>query len=390
MKSVPTLGVQPAVLLWARQTVGLTVDAVAHRLKRTPDEIESWEDGSGSTTYSQLEKLAYELYRRPLALFFLPQPPEEDLPQQEFRSLPESDLRTLLPDTRLRIRSAHAYQLALNELFSGKNPVRDAIWDRVRLTADGPVIDQAEQVRTELGITVDEQVSWNNSAMALKEWRRAVEHCGIYVFKWAFKQKDISGLSLQDSEFPIIYLYNSNAKTRQAFSLFHELAHILLNTNGVCKDSLRQTEDLPQPIKKIEQFCNKIAAEVLVPTSDFVRVTRGLPDRLDSAGDQIFEDLAGRYSVSREVILRRFVDSGRLDRSHYEGLVRRWVGETAHGDGGNYYATVNAYLSPAFALEVVRQRAQQRISEEHAARLLGVKATSLVELEQRIRDGAVA
>ena len=76
-------------------------------LKRTQEEIEAWESGAEAPTYPQLEKLAYDIYKRPLAIFFLPTPPKESLPQSEFRTLPDADMRTLSRDTYLHIRRAH-------------------------------------------------------------------------------------------------------------------------------------------------------------------------------------------------------------------------------------------------------------------------------------------
>lgn len=74
--SAPVAGIQPSVLRWARESQGYSIDDVALHLKREPDEIEAWELGHTSPTYAQLEELAYKLYKRPLAVFFLP----SDLP----------------------------------------------------------------------------------------------------------------------------------------------------------------------------------------------------------------------------------------------------------------------------------------------------------------------
>jgi transcriptional regulator with XRE-family HTH domain len=93
MKHDSVTGIEPEILRWARKSVGLTVTDVADMLKRHPEEIEAWEDGRAAPTYPQLEKLAYQIYKRPLAIFFLPSPPEEALPQREFRTLPVADMQ---------------------------------------------------------------------------------------------------------------------------------------------------------------------------------------------------------------------------------------------------------------------------------------------------------
>ena len=53
----------------------------------------------------------------------------------------------------------------------------------------------------------------------LKAWRKTLLDVGIFVFKDAFRVDDYSGFSLYDDVFPIIYVNNSSAKTRQIFTL---------------------------------------------------------------------------------------------------------------------------------------------------------------------------
>ena len=147
MRGEPVVGVRPELLRWGRTTVGLSTADVATMLKRTQEEIEAWESGAEAPTYPQLEKLAYEIYKRPLAIFFLPAPPKESLPQSEFRTLPDADMRTLSRDTYLHIRRAHAFQIALRELFDSRNPVERRIWQSVTLAISQDVVAQAETVQ---------------------------------------------------------------------------------------------------------------------------------------------------------------------------------------------------------------------------------------------------
>ncbi|EQD79167.1 protein containing DUF955, partial [mine drainage metagenome] len=130
-------------------------------------------------------------------------------------------------------------------------------------------MEQAAAVRSYLGITLDEQIRWKDDEHALKKWRKAIEDKGVFVFKESFDQKDISGFCLVDGQFPIVYLNNSTTKTRQTFSLLHELAHLLLSINGLSKFDQRYVDRLPDQEKQIERFCNAIAAEILIPSPDF-------------------------------------------------------------------------------------------------------------------------
>lgn len=390
MKHDPVTGVQTDILQWARKSIGLSVPDVASMLKREPEEIEAWEHGTAAPTYTQLERLAYQVYKRPLAVFFLPTPPEETLPQREFRTLPEADLRALARDTYLHIRRAHAYQIALQELFGASNPAENSIWRDISLSAEKGITQQAEVIREYLGISLEQQITWRTDEQALKEWRRAIESYGVFVFKAAFKQKDISGFCLMDDHLPVIYLNNSTTKTRQIFSLLHELAHLLFSINGLSKFDTRYIDQLPKPEKKIEQFCNAIAAEVLIPKKDFAAQASHFPDKVEGASDAQFAAFASRYAVSREAILRRFLDLGRVGQAFYESKAKFWASQKNESSGGNWYLNQGAYISDRFAKEVIGRHYRHQISLEQAADLLGIKPKNYSGFEERVLQGAEA
>jgi len=390
MKHEPVSGIQPEILRWARQSVGLSVVDVAAMIKREPEDIDDWETGKSAPTYPQLEKLAYQIYKRPLAVFFLPAPPEETPPTREFRSLPGTDLETLHRDTYLHIRKAHAYQLALLELFDSRNPAERTICKDVSLSPTKSYVQQADQVRDYLGITLDRQMTWKTDEEALKAWRVAIERCGVFVFKAAFKQKEISGFCLADNEIPLIYLNNSTSKTRQTFSLLHELAHLLLGMNGIAKFDASYIDRLPDREKAIERFCNAIAAEILIPSRDFAQQAARVPTDEEKASEEQFAELAKRYGVSREAILRRFLDMGRVSQRFYETKAKYWAAQKTEAGGGNWYLNQGAYISERFAREIVSRHYRHQISLEQAADLLGIKPRSYPGFEERFLQGAGA
>ena len=389
-KSETISGVQPSVLTWARTSLGLSLEDVAKKLKRSTDVIVSWEAGESAPTYAQLEKLAYDIYHRPLASFFLPTPPEEASPQHEFRTLPQTDLASLAVDTHLHLRRGHAFQLALRELYGDRNPNPNPIWRSVRLRLAAPISSQATEIRDVLRISLEEQRSWGADDVALKKWRSAVEASGAFVFKSSFEQRDISGFCLTDPEFPVIYLNNSVAKTRQSFSLIHELAHLLLNVNGLSKFGENYAEFLPIPDRNVERFCNAIAAEVLMPSEDFDFATRHLPARGSGIDDSHFASIARRYSVSREAVARRLLDAGRITQALYEERAAVWAKQKGTTSGGNYYSTQSQYLSYKFARDVIGRYYNQQITTEQAAEFLGMKAKNLPGFEQNVLQGVSA
>ena len=390
MKSEPVAGVQPEIFRWARDSVGLSVADVAAMLKRQPEEIEAWESGMGAPTYPQLEKLAYQIYKRPLAVFFLPSPPEETLPQREFRTLPDTDMQALSRDTYLHIRRAHAYQIALKELFDSRNPIEQCIWKSLSLSPTQNVISQAENIRGFLGVTLENQLEWKTDEQALKAWRKAIEDAGVFIFKAAFKQKDISGFCLMDEHLPVIYLNNSAAKTRQIFSLLHELVHLLFSMNGLSKFDTSYIDRLPKAEKQIEQFCNAVAAEVLIPNEDFSIQASHFPENVEKATEAQFSNLASRYGVSREAILRRFLDQKRVGNAFYESRAKFWADQKQQAGGGNWYLNQGAYLSDRFTREVISRHYRHQISLEQAADFLGIKPKSFIGFEERFLEGAGA
>jgi Zn-dependent peptidase ImmA (M78 family)/transcriptional regulator with XRE-family HTH domain len=390
MKGEPVVGVQPEIFRWARDSVGLSVADVAAMLKRQPEEIEAWESGTGAPTYPQLEKLAYQIYKRPLAVFFLPSPPEETLPQREFRTLPDTDMQALSRDTYLHIRRAHAYQIALKELFDNRNPTERCIWKSLFLSPTQNIVSQAEKIRGFLGVTLEKQLEWKTDEQALKAWRKAIEDAGVFIFKAAFKQKDISGFCLMDEHLPVIYLNSSTTKTRQIFSLLHELAHLLFNMNGLSKFDTSYIDRLPKTEKQIEQFCNAVAAEVLIPKEDFSVQASHFPENVENSPEAQFSSLARRYGVSREAILRRFLDQKRVGKAFYESKAKFWADQKQQADGGNWYLSQGAYLSDRFTREVISRHYRHQISLEQAADFLGIKPKSFTGFEERFLEGAGA
>ena len=368
------------MLRWARESQGYSIDDVAQHLKRNPAEIAAWESESSDAapTYAQLEDLAYTLYKRPLAVFFLPAPPREPVVKQEFRTLPDLDLEQLAADTRYQIRLARAFQLSLKELNDGVNPSERKIFREMAVSVNVDVRKAALQARESLGITLANQSAWKSTEDALAAWRNMVEENGVFVFKHSFKQKAISGFCLADEEFPVIYLNNSTAKVRQIFSLFHELAHLLLRVNAISKFDRSYVDLLPQKEKRIEQFCNAFAAELLVPFQDFGAQVKSLT-RID---DRTVAQLAWHYHVSREVILRRILDRGLVDQTYYETKVRQWAAEKEDsGSGGNANATQASYLGEKYLRLVFGKHYQGKINLEQVADYLGVRSKRVAELE---------
>lgn len=377
-------GLNPRLLAWARERAGLTVPEVAAAIGKASDVVQAWETGSTAPTYIQLETLAYKILKRPVALFFFPEPPAEPDPEQSFRTLPDTEIENLLPDTRYRIRDARAQQIALADLTGGKNPADRQILNDVEVSQDSR--ETADRVRDYLRVPLEVQTdTWRSNDEALKAWRAAFESVGVFVFKHTFKQREISGFSLFYPEFPLIVVNNSTPVTRQIFTFFHELAHLLLRVSGITKVDDRYISSLSGEARRVEVFCNKFAADFLVP-SERVRAAVKQSGMTDDA----IAKVAATYKVSREVILRRLLDLRLVTNAYYEKKAAEWARQRVDkGSGGNYYLTHASYLSERYAKLAFSSYYRGAISVEKLADYLDVRVKSIPGLEQVILQKAL-
>ena len=370
-------GINPNIIKWARERSGYTLQAVAKFLNRNVATISDWESGAAAPTYLQLEKLA-DKYKRPIAMFFFPEPPQEPdfVGQLALRS---SEIEQLDPGIRILLRQARARQLSLMELNMGVNPVEMKIFRDLHAHLEDSPTELAQQTRTYLGISVEMQTSWRSAREALENWREQIEEKGIFVFKDAFRDDSVDGFCLVHEQFPVIYLNNSRSSVRQIFSLFHELAHLLLGENGI-------TRGINPVGERIEVFCNQFAAEFLVPSGD-------LETRFNDSpyNDTAIEELAGYYKVSRPVILLRLVNRGILTQDDYRQKTAQWteeyesrLEERTGGEslgGGNYYNTHAVYLGYRFIELAFSRYHEGQCSIEELADHLNVKVKNLPRLE---------
>ena len=370
-------GVNPDIIKWARERSGYTLHEIAKSFKKDIATISNWESGAAAPTYVQLEKLA-DKYKRPVAIFFFPEPPEEpDFVEQ--LALRSSEIEQLDPGVRILLRQARARQLSLMELNMGVNPADTTVFRDLHPQLGDSPTELAQQTRAYLDISVDTQAGWNSAKEALGNWRESVEEKGIFVFKAAFQNDSVDGFCLVHEQFPVIYLNNSRSSVRQIFSLFHELAHLLLGKNGI-------TRGVNPTGEQIEVFCNQFASEFLVPYSD-------LETRFDDSvyNDAAIEALAGYYKVSRPVILLKLVNRGSLTQDDYRQKIARWTeeyesclegrGGGESSGGGNYYNTHAVYLGYRFMELAFSRYYQGHCSMEELADHLNIKAKNLHGLE---------
>ena len=376
---VERMPITPTVLKWARERDGISLESI----QRYFPKINQWEQGLAQPTYKQLERLARK-YKYPVAIFFFPEPPQLSSLRHSFRTLQNEQFDEIPSAIHFMLRKAKVLQENLIELNVDRNSNFHSLFLNMQFHVDDDIPSMARRVRDCFGVTISQQQSWNDQSTAFNKWRNVFEEQGIGVFKDAFKHEDFSAFCLYHKHFPVIYLNNSVA-TRNIFSLFHELSHLLFQTSGI---EYRQNFVYPAPAEgsnRIEVLCNKFAAEFLLPNEHLDSELRGAtPD--ESAASAI----ANRYNVSRELVFRRFLDRRLVNLNQYREAANRWKNQTRlrHG-GGDYYNTTITYLGLNYIDLVFSRYYDDEITDDEAIDYLGIKGTSFAKLEKKFHERKV-
>jgi Zn-dependent peptidase ImmA (M78 family) len=367
--------VNPAILKWARLSLKLSPGEVARRLQKSEEDIIAWEEGRDSPTYVQLENLAYNVYKRPVAVFFFPDVPEEDTPQADFRTLPESVVEDLPPELIKMYRKAKVYQINLSELYDHEPPAEQSILQNRELSFSTDVLGLVGELRRFLDVDIHQQIEWSGYDDALKTWRERFEKHGLFVFKDAFKNDDYSGFCLYHDLYPVIFVNNSLPKSRQIFTLFHELAHLLFKSGGIDIQARGFFRKLSGDYSRLEVKCNEFAGEMLLPT-DFLKREALAVD------EQTVASLAQKFKVSREVILRKYLDLSLIDEDQYRDWADQWIAEAKkrkeeQTPGGDYYYTQKAYLGDTYVNLAFSKYFKNQITAENLADYLGMSVQNI-------------
>jgi Zn-dependent peptidase ImmA (M78 family) len=299
----PAALVDAALLVWARNSARLEVDEVAAKLKLPSERLSAWESGDQRPSIAQLRKLA-AIYNRPLAVFFLSKPPLDFEALRDFRRTTSEDELKISDALYHELRRAQELREAAISLLPEAVP--DITVDiTASLQDDSERV--AHEIRSRLGVDNITQQSWRDSYVALKAWRAAVEALGVLVVNMTgVEVKDARGFSIAHAPLPLVALNSKDSPNGRIFTLIHELAHIALHVGGICEWS-RETRLVPQS-RRIEAFCNAVAAAVLLPATLVKSALSGvaLPPR-DAWPDELLRRLARSLSVSEEAFLRRLV-----------------------------------------------------------------------------------
>ena len=383
--------VVPALVRWARTTAGLEVAAAAKKLKVSSAVVGAWEAGDKPPSLAQLRKMA-ALYKRPLAVFYLPEPPQGFTPLRDFRTLDGKRRTQETPRLAIETRRAHQRREAAIELAQalGEEPAHFTL--ATALGQDPAVV--AGELRTLLDVSLTEQFEWTDQYVALNAWRRAVERAGVLVFQTeSLPTSEARGFSLALFPLPVVALNSKESPRGRIFTLMHELAHIALRSSGVCDlhdDSASTTET-----DRVEVFCNRVAGALLVPSASLADSLAAL----DLAAEREWADaplrrLADRYSISTDAALRALVLAGRypadLYGSRHTAFVKAWDSDKPTGGPVPYFRRALGWSGRRFARMALSAYDEQRISSADLTEYLRVKMPQVEQIRTALRKEDLA
>lgn len=323
-KSIPAL-INPDVLSWARQDLmGFELDYIAHKTGIDATVLKQWEAGDSKPTISKLRKLA-KAYNLSIAVFYLPVPPKiKPHPPRDRRFLPSTEFEGICPEFSVEFRFAEDHREIAIELL--KNVGRPPRHLNIKATLRNSPEQLAEQVREFLGVSYDTQTGWRNPRIAFNYWRERIENFDILVFQSGdVDLRAMRGYSMYFDTLPIIGINRKDVYSARSFTLFHEMVHLILRTGSIC-DIEEYEGKLNENDKKIEIFCNSVAGSILVPKEYLIKEAKLRDATLKGdTGENAIKDLAERYSVSREVIVRRMLSLHLVDIQFYQEKREQYI-----------------------------------------------------------------
>lgn len=382
--------VTPAVLRWARESVGATLSDAAARAGVAEERIEAWESGEAEPTVAKLRTLA-KLYQRPLSVFFLPEPPTTFDAMRDFRRLPGVADHTWSRPLHKVYRRALEQQAVAAELLEADGEEPSAA---VPTATVGMAPEEAGGLaRRALGIQLAQQFSWLKPEESFAGWMRAVESTGVYVLRTSDVQlEEMRGFSISTGPVPIIVVNALDWPRGQTFTLLHEFAHLMLREGGLC--------DLLEPDsgqgRQVEAWCNAVAAATLMPASAFLDNEVLQPPGVRAWDEEVISQLSGRWGASREAVVRRLVTLHRATAQFYmqkraeyqEAYAQRREEDRrrrrqSHGGPPPYRMTVRDRGKPYVRL-VLDAYQRDQITPSSVSSLLSLKLKHLAALEHEV------
>ena len=380
--------VNPEIMVWARETAGLTQDEAARKLgfqdsgiSTAAEKLAAVEYGQKEPSRPQLVKMAGQ-YHRPLLTFYLSRPPKQGDRGTDFRTL--SADRSARDEARLDalVRDIRARQSMVRAVLEDEDEAEPLPFVGSHRFGDGKAVILGS-LRALIGVDLSTYRAQPDPSAAFALLRSRVEASGVFVtlkgdlgnYVTAIETTVFRGFCIADNVAPFVVINDQDARSAWSFTLLHETTHLLLGQTGV---SAEYSEN------EVERFCDDVAGDFLLPADAL--------DRLDLDDSRHFENVVERVNVfAKESRVSRAMVAYKAYRSHLITLElfrrlnavfrQQWREERERtraqarerDSGPNYYTVRRHRLGDRTLGLVARMMAVDALSTSKAARILGVK-----------------
>lgn len=312
------VGVVPEVLSWLRTSAGWEIEEAAKRLGTSAEVVKDLESGKRNPTLKQLHTLS-EIYKRPIASFFLSKPKQERPMPKDYRFLPNKtnifDRKTILAIRRTRSLQNLSKELSLNINYDTKTEIKKA-----KLTDNSELI--ASEYRKILNLDIEKQGRFRDAYKMLGHLRDVLEDRNILVFQFSMPIEDARGFALADETPNIIVINSKDSIEARLFTLMHELAHIILGETVI---------DLPEESlvvrSNIEAWCNAFSSAFLLPKEVSIDLFNKSKNSLTET--DTLNALSRKYKVSKAVLLVKMVNLNYISRQEFDSVLARYAPKEA-------------------------------------------------------------
>lgn len=304
------------LLVWARSVTPFeTLLDVQERLKIEASKIEQWEKGEEYPSITEAKKLA-KLYKVPFATFFLPEPPEvEPRPYTDRRTFNTTVYREVSYDLWSEISRILGNREKMLE-YDEDNDEDNEYSNLPVFEESDSVKHMAETIRDFLGIRLPFK---NKSAYgkAYNYYRSILEGHGVMVAQvTGVSLEEMKGISMSFERFPIVAVNNKDYDRAKAFSLMHEMAHLIRRSSSLCMIDFDERNDAE------EKLCDSIAAEILMPEKEFLEVANEISMVYHEWSLECLNAIANRFAVSAVSVVRRLTELKKISKSEYQKIYK--------------------------------------------------------------------
>lgn len=378
------------VFKWARESAKMSEEIAASKIAISIEKLQEWEKGESYPTIRQAQTLA-KAYKRPFALFFLPDIPSDFQPLQDFRKKGSKELSTSSIFIIREIQQKQAWISDTNQ-ENGEN--------KVSLVGRYSINDSPELVAKDMLETLNINPLSYTTINPIIEWIDKVESQGVFISRTSFihsrlklDSNELQGFAIADEYAPFVFINSDDWNAPQLFTLVHELAHIWIAETGISNDvepSIKNVGDY----NPIELFCNEVAANALMP-SDYVL---NLESNVFDNSNEVFKT-AKNIGVSSFALLVRALNlkvitlikynrlKAQADKDYKDFLIREEEKKKKAKEkkgGPNYFLLQLNRNSRLFTQTVLDAFRGGIIEPTQASSLLNVKVNKFPKLEAQM------